>query len=220
MDIDVSKFYTGMQDHGDIGAEVIERDKLLQELIPDVRIYDEEVQKVIQSHSKVYPGLLDGIVLDYIKTLKNYDLAELFLVTKLDKERSTLNSVNTAIIQDVDRLDIFRKIVKGIWVPMATTDSIDPEIFELFKQRKLPLINDIKKMGKWNPNIGHLVRMNFINQMNLVPMLQKVREENLIEKVYIASGNPIVEPAYEFAKKQIDMAIENSEDGILVGKRR
>lgn len=219
-DNEVANFYPGMQDHGDIGAKVISSDNLLEKLIPDVRLYDEEVQKVIKLHSKVNPDILDGILLDYIKSFKNYDLHELFLSSKADKEKQILTSINTTIIQDVDRLDIFRKIVKGIWVPMVTTDSIDPEIYELFKQGKLPSMNDIKKMGKWNPNVGHLVRMSFINQMNLVPVLQKVRDENLIEKVYQASGNSIVEPAYEYAKEQLDKAIESSEDGILISKMR
>ena len=62
--------------------------------------------------------------------------------------------------------------------------------------------------------------MSFINQMNLVPALVKIREENLIDKIYQASGNDIVLPTYEYAKKQIDQLIENSEDGIIVGKKK
>ena len=56
--------------------------------------------------------------------------------------------------------------------------------------------------------------------MNLVPALVKIREENLIDKIYQASGNDIVLPTYEYAKKQIDQLIENSEDGIIVGKKK
>jgi len=151
---------------------------------------------------------------------KNYDLKELFLSNKSMKEKEILTKVNTSIIQDVDRLDIFRKIVKGIWVPMATEDKIDPELFELFKQGKLPSMNEIKQAGKWNANVGHLVRMSFINQMNLVPVLIKIRDENLIDKVYQASGNDTVLPAYEFAKSQMDKMIDNSEDGIIVSRKK
>ena len=171
-------------------------------------------------HSKVNPALLEGIMRDYLVAFKNYDLKELFLSDKADKERQVLTNVNTSIIQDVDRLDIFRKIVKGIWVPMVTEDKIDPEIYELYKQGKLPTMNEIKAAGKWNPNVGHLVRMSFIDQMNLVPVLVKIREENLIDKIYQASGNDIVLPAYEFAKEQLDKKIEDSDDGIIVNKRR
>lgn len=157
---------------------------------------------------------------DYILSFKNYDLSELFLSKKSLKEIAVLSKINTSIIQDVDRLDIFRKIVKGIWVPMVTNDKIDPELFELFKQGKLPSMNEIKSAGKWNANVGHLVRMSFINQMNLVPVLMKIRNENLIDKIYQASGNDIVSPAYEFAKEQLDRMINNSEDGIIVNKQR
>ena len=183
-DNELNIFYPRMNDHGDLGAKVISEHDLLKELIPDVRLYDEEVKKVIKLHSKVNNDLLNGIMRDYILSFKNYDLKELFLSNKAAKEREILTNVNTSIIQDVDRLDIFRKIVKGIWVPMTTEDKIDPEIYELFKQGKLPSMNEIKAQGKWNANVGHLVRMSFINQMNLVPVLIKIRDENLIDKVY------------------------------------
>jgi len=219
-DNDVRTFYPKMDDHGDIGSEIISQHGLLKELIPDVRLYDEEVRKIIKLHSKVNSDLLSGIMRDYILAFKNYDLKELFLSSKASKEREVLTKVNTSIIQDVDRLDIFRKIVKGIWVPMTTEDKIDPEIYELFKQGKLPSMNEMKAQGKWNANVGHLVRMSFINQMNLVPVLIKIREENLLDQVYQASGNDIVAPAYEFAKEQLDRMIKNSEDGIIVNRRK
>lgn len=215
-DNELKLYYPNMEDHGDLGSTIMDEQGLLKELIPDVRIYDEEVMKVIKLHSKINPDLLNDVMRDYILSFKNYDLRELFLSKKATKEIETLTNVNTAIIQDVDRLDIFRKIVKGIWVPMATDEKIDPELFELFKQGKLPSMNEIKLAGKWNSNVGHLVRMSFINQMNLVPVLIKIRNENLIDKVYKASGNDIVLPAYEYAIEQLDKAIENSEDGIIV----
>ncbi len=219
-DNELRDYYKNMDDHGDLGAIVIKEHGLLENLIPDVRLYDEEVMKVIKLHSKVNDDLLNGIMRDYILAFKNYDLKELFLSSKSEKEKDILTKVNTSIIQDVDRLDIFRKIVKGIWVPMVTEDRIDPELFELFKQGKLPSMNEIKAAGKWNANVGHLVRMSFINQMSLVPVLMKIRNENLIEKVYNASGNDIVKPAYEYAKEELERAIESSEDGIVVNKRR
>lgn len=219
-DNELSKYYPNMEDHGDLGSIVINEHGLLKELIPDVRLYDEEVKNVIKSHSKINPNLLEGIMRDYLQTFKNYDLNELFLSKNAEAERKALFEVNTAIIQDVDRLDIFRKIVRGIWTPMVTEDKIDPELFELFKQGKLPSMNEIKQAGKWNANVGHLVRMSFINQMNLVPVLMSIRNENLIDKVFEASGNEIVLPAYEYAKEKLEKAIENSEDGIIVNKKR
>lgn len=219
-DTKLAPFYPGMQDHGDLGAVLIDEHGLLAELIPDVRTYDEEVMQVIKLHSKVNPGILDGIMREYIDAFKNYDLHDLFLSSKADKEKDVLTRVNTAIIQDVDRLDIFRKIVRGLWTPMTTDEEIDPELFELFKQGKLPTMQQIKEMGKWNRNVGHLVRMSFINQMNLVPVLERVRAENLIDRVYAESGNDIVRPAYDIAKEQIDKMIASSEDGVLVGKKR
>ena len=219
-DNELRLYYPGMEDHGDLGAAVIDEHGLLNDLIPNIRVYDEEVKKTIRLHSKINPNLLEGVIRDYIDVFKKYDLHELFLADNTQKEIDALTKVNTSIIQDVDRLDIFRKIVKGLWIPMATDDQIDPELFELFKQGKLPTINQIRAMGKWNSNVGHLVRMSFINQMNLVPVLLKIRNENLIDRLFQISGNSVVSPAYELAKEQLDKDIEESEDGIVVYKKK
>lgn len=213
----VSEHFPNMTDHGDIGAKVMQEHGLLEELIPDVRKYDKEVLKVISKHSKLPdPQLLHLIMKEYLDVFRNYDLSELFSSDKTKKERDVLSATNTTIVQDVDRLDIFRKIVRGIWIPMITNDPIDPEIYELFKQGRLPSMAEIKAVGKWNPNVGHLVRMNFINQMNLVPVLMKVRNEKLIDQIFDINGNAIVEPAYEYAKELLDKKIEQSDDGILI----
>ena len=216
----IKQYYPQMEDHGDLGATIIKEEKLLENLIPNIRIYDEEVRKVIKSHSKVNSDLLNSIIFDYIKVFKNYDLRELFLSNNTEKEKIVLSATNTAIIQDVDRLDIFRKIVKGIWIPMTTDEAIDPELFDLYRRGKLPSMNEIKKMGKWNANVGHLVRMSFINQMNLVPVLKKIRDEKLIDKIYEINGNEVVEPAYEYAKEVLDKTINSTEDGIIVKRKK
>lgn len=218
-DTDLKNYYPNMVDHGDLGKIVMNEENFLKELIPNIRIYDEEVTKVIGAHAKVNPELLDSILIDYIKAFRNYDLSELFTSNNATKEREVLFATNTSIIQDVDRLDIFRKIVKGIWVPMTTTDEIDKNVLELFKQGKLPLMSELKDAGLWNANVGHLVRLSFINQMNLVPVLIKIRNENLIDKVFEKTGNDIVAPAYEEAKKMLDDAINSSDDGILVRRK-
>ena len=207
-----------MRDHGDLGAKVIKDDGLLNQVIPEVRLYDEEVQKVIRDHSKVSTNRLNRDILNYIRVFSQYDLEELFKSGNSQKEINALTTINTAIVQDVDRLDIFRKIVKGIWVPMTVDESIDPEIWRLFKEGKLPSIDEIKQKGKWNANVGHLVRMSFINQMNLVPVLIRIREENLIDQVYSKTGEngSYVQEAYEFAKEQLDKKINDSIDGVTI----
>ena len=215
-DSDIKKFFPNLDDHGDLGAEVIKQHELLKELNPDTRIYDAEIQKVIKQHSKVNPEILNFVIKEYIDTFKNYDLKELFLSNKAEKEKEVLAATNVAIIQDVDRLDIFRKIVNGIWIPLTTDEEIDPELFELFRKGKLPTMNEIRQMGKWNANVGHLVRMSFINQMNLVPTLMKVRNEGLIDKIYNIHGNSIVQPAYEIAKENLDRIIEENSDRVII----
>ena len=166
-DNELKDYYPNMEDHGDLGKAVMQESNLLKKLIPGVRIYDEEIEKVIGAHAKVNSELLNYILKEYIESFQNYDLSELFKTDKASKERKVLFATNTSIIQDVDRLDIFRKIVKGIWLPMSTTDKIDENVMELFKQGKLPRMIDLKNAGLWNANVGHLVRLSFINQMKI-----------------------------------------------------
>lgn len=219
-DNSIKNFYNNMNDHGDLGSEIIESHGLLNELIPDIRTYDAEVQKVISAHAKVNPEILGDIELDYLRAFKNYDLKDLFGSNNATKQKQVLFATNTAIVQDVDRLDIFRKIVKGIWLPEVTQEKIDDDIFQMFVENRLPSMNELKSQGRWHSNIGHLVRMSFINQMNLVPVLIKIRNENLIDKIYQINGNEVVKPAYDYAKEMIDKKIEETEDGILVNRHK
>ena len=177
-----------------------------------------EIKAVIRLHVKNNPYLLEMINRNYLKIFRNYTLMDLFTSTNATRERNCLTALNTAIIQDADRLDIFRKIVKGIWIPNTTEEDIPKEVWELFKSGKLPTMKELKDKGLWNTNVGHLVRMNFINQMCLVPELQKMKDENLIERVYQICGNEKVRPAYDYALERIDTLIEKSEDKVLVKK--
>lgn len=219
-DNELKKYYPHLEDHGDLGALLMRQHGILNDLTPNSQLYDEQIMNVIRLHSKINQDLLDESIYSYISAFKNYDLESLLLSSKSSKELEMLTRINTAIVQDVDRLDIFRKIVRGIWLPNISSEPIDSELLELFKKGKLPSINEIKTSGKWNSNVGHLVRMSFISQMNLVPVLQIIRNEKLIDELFKASGNDIVLPAYEYAKEQLDMAIESSDDGIMVRKRK
>lgn len=219
-DAELKKFYPGMQDHGDLGVQVMQEDGLLMRLIPELRLYDSEIQKVIKDHSKISTARLNKDMLNYLKVFAKYDLQELFSSSKTEKAVEALTTINTSIVQDVDRLDIFRKIVKGIWIPMTVDENIDPEIWKMYREGRIPSMNEIKAQGKWNANVGHLVRMSFINQMNLVPVLIRIREEGLIDKIYKTTGEngPLVQEAYEIAKERLDTKINSSPDGILIQK--
>lgn len=217
-DYDLASKFPGILDHGDLGAMIMEKAGLLKRIIPENRLFDEEIKAVIRFHVKKNLHLSEIINRSYLDYFRNYSLRELFVSPKAIQERKCLTAINTTIIQDADRLDIFRKIIKGIWIPCTTEDEIPKEVWNLFQNGNLPTIKELKDRGLWNANVGHLVRMNFINQMCLVPELQKIRDEDLIEKVYQACGNEKVRPAYDYALERIDVLIETSEDKILVKK--
>lgn len=62
--------------------------------------------------------------------------------------------------------------------------------------------------------------MSFINQMNLVPVLKKIRDEKLIKKIYDIHGNDIVAPAYEYSRENLDNIINGASDEIVVRRHR
>ena len=80
-------------------------------------------------------------------------------------------------------------------------------------------MHTIKQMNRWNPNIGHLVRLNFINQTNLIPVLLRIKNENLIDKMYDVIGNSVLKDVYEIAKEKLDERIKCTEDGVLVKRK-
>lgn len=219
VDYELAAKFKGIEDHGDLGA-IVMKQLLLRKLFPDDCTFDKEIVKVIELHTKDNRRLLEWIQKEYIEIFRNYEIKELLNSRKSESEKKALTAINTAIIQDADRLDIFRKIVNGIWVPASTNDEISKKVWDMFKSGNLPSIAELKDQGYWNPNVGHLVRMNFINQMCLVPELQKIKDEHLIQKVYEVSGNEIVRPAYEYALERIDTLIEQSEDKVLVKRNR
>lgn len=217
-DPELTERYPRIKDHGDLGSKIME-ENLLKKLFPDDRNFDDEIIRVIRLHTKDNKHLLMWLKKECIEQFKKYSLTELLTSPKLQLERRIMTITNVVIVQDSDRLDIFRKIVKGIWVPQNSDEQIDSEVWKLFREGNLPSIGELKARGYWNTNVGHLVRMNFINQMCLVPELQKIKDENLIEKVYAICGNEIVRGAYDYALERIDTLIDESEDKILVKKR-
>lgn len=217
IDSDLYKKY-GIFDHGYLGAIIMQEEGLLRQIFPDNTIFDDEIVKAIRLHVKDNSRLLSLIKKDYLDLFRNYELKELFQSNHSKEERNVLTALNIAIIQDADRLDIFRKIVNGIWIPECSNEKISEEVWKLFKAGRLPSMSELKDKGLWNANVGHLVRMNFVNQMCLVDELEKIQNENLIEQIYKISGNEIVRPAYEYAKVRLETLINESEDKILVKK--
>lgn len=217
-DPELAARYPMLKDHGDLGAKIMEEELLLR-LFPEDRTFDDEIIRVIRLHAKDNKHLSAWLKREYIESFKKYSLTEILTSPKLKRERKSMTVTNVAIVQDSDRLDIFRKIVKGIWIPKTSDEKVAPEVWTMFTEGNLPSISELKTKGYWNINVGHLVRMNFINQMCLVPELQKIKDENLIEKVYAICGNEIVRGAYDYAIERIDTLINESDDKILVKKR-
>ena len=77
---------------------------------------------------------------------------------------------------------------------------------------------DYKLNGKYcsADNYKHVESITYDNINNISSI---IIDSTYLSK-YQVSGNDIVLPAYEYAKEQLDKAIEYSDDGIVVNKRK
>lgn len=206
------------KDHGDLGKEIIKT--MIRELIPKTNIYDIEIGKVISLHAKVN-DLTNMINEKYLKFYKQIELKEIF---NYPNELNSLTALNTVIVQDTDRLDIFRKILKGIWIPDTSSEVIDEVVWEYFLNNQFPSISYLKNNGLWNKNVGHLVRLNFINYINLIPILKKIKDEKLIEQIFEktikgTNGENILERAYANASINLDKLLDENKDKMLIKRK-
>lgn len=202
----------GYKDHGDLGKVVL-LSGLLHQQIPDTRTFDEVISTVVNDHvTKIVDGK-DLLVL-CSDLLKSEDAFEFF--SKADSEtRRKVTDAITQIVQDVDRLDIYRQILDGRWTPNKCDTPVDPKVFDMFYQGKYLNIAELKKKGLWNHNVGELVRLSFINQIKLLSVAEIIKEENILARLKEKRNNPYVLDAFDVTMQKLDEKINNS-DGVTI----
>lgn len=202
----------GYKNHGELGKAVL-LSGVLNEQIPDTRIFDEAISTVVNNHVTKIVDSKDLLVL-CSNLLKSEDAYEFFLKADLETKRKVIDTI-TQIVQDVDRLDIYHQILDGRWIPDKCDLSIDSKVFDMFYQGKYLNIFELKKQGLWNPNVGELVRLSFINQIKLLSVAQLIKEENILVRLKSKRNNPYILDAFDVTIQKLDKKIENS-DGIII----
>jgi len=143
----------------------------------------------------------------YFQYNSNFKIKKEYNKENMSVSLNSLDNNSTYTIKIINREEIYAN---------SSNQEIDNVVWEWFLSANMPSICQLKEKGYWNINVEHLVRMNLINQMCFVPQLQKIKDELLIQKVYVMCGNQIVKPAYDYAIEKIDELIEQSEDKVLV----
>lgn len=212
-DSELSKTDLGVKDHGELGKVELAKG-IIEQQIPKTRIFDAPIQNIVNDHvNKV--GTKDELSILSESILKNEDIYNIFKNGDEQTKRKIVSAI-TQIVQDVDRLDIFHQILDDRWTPMKTDQDIDPRVFEMFYKGEYLNMASLKEQNLWNPNVGELVRLGFVNQIKLLSVAKVILEQNVILKLKDKRQNPKVKDAFDYTNDLLKEMIAKSEDGITV----
>ena len=227
-DYDLKKSgFCNVENHGQLGEkvlqggtfilpnkEVITEPNLLKRQIMKNRIFDDCILSVVRNHVDNVSDYKDLLILTK-RFLKNEDINDIFM--KRDKKTiKSLISAFTQIVQDVDRLDIYYQILDDRFICKQTDEDINPLILDNFYNGEYLNINELKEQGLWNTNVGELVRLSFIDQIRLLSVAKKIKEEQIIERIKAKNNNKKVLDAYDFTIEKLNDMINNTNDGVTV----
>lgn len=141
-------------DHGDLGAEILKENNFIRNFVEDDK-YDDIILTAIRNHNKYK------------------------IENNLDDEKL----LQTKIIRDADKLDIFYEGAEIFWSDQEEKDSvynlkIRDEYFNEFIQKKA-----IGRQKDQNGLEGLLVFIAFIFDMNFEVSLDKIAKEDYINKI-------------------------------------
>ncbi len=200
--------------HGILGKMIL-KDGLIKAEIPSIRCFDEPILEIVARHVDANISNKDLLVLSS-NLLKNADALDFFKNANLEEQRKVINTI-TQIVQDVDRLDIYHQILEDRWTPMKVDNPIDPKVMDMFYKGQYLNMNELKKQGLWNANVGELVRLSFVNQIRLLSVAKLIYDENILMQMKAIRQNPYVLDAFDFMQDKLEKMIKNS-DGIIVSK--
>lgn len=202
----------GIKNHGVLGKNILTN--IIDEQLPHMSVYHEPIMKIVNDHVDKKNSIEELMVLR-TNLLRDYSMEELLYYPSV--RQNVVNSI-TQIVQDVDRLDIYHQILEDRWTPMKVEEDIDPKVFEMFYKGEYLNMALLKEQGLWNANVGELVRLSFINQIKLLSVAKVIQDENIIMKLKDKRQNPKTLDAFEYTNQKLDEMINNSTDGVTVGK--
>lgn len=202
--------------HGGLGKQILQ-DGLIQEEIPNTRVYDRPILDIVDKHVDGRFDEKDLLILSS-DLLKTADAIEFFSRASEEKKTKVINTI-TQIVQDVDRLDIYHQILEGRWTPMKVDEPVDPKVMDMFYNGEYLNMVELKKQGLWNANVGELVRLSFVNQIRLLSVAKLIHDKKILMKMKELRQNPFVLDAFDFMQSKLEEMINNS-DGITVCKKK
>lgn len=201
-------------DHADFSVKQLFTYNKIQEILSE-RNYDLIIYNAIKYHNKInLPhkySIKDESVFTNNVSLKqcvqNYQ--------KYLHEYQSIHNLYCMAIRDTDKIDILHQYFISTYLLKADELPVSEKIASDFLTNK-----PIKKEDRKNVNDSLLLRLAFINDMNLTYSLKVLKEGNYIDK--IKEVYPYIEPVkeyFEHANRRLDELLEKNKNTQYVLKK-
>ena len=118
-------------------------------------------------------------------------------------------------IRDADKMDILKQYLISDFLLNDSQLPVTEKVANDFLSNR-----PILKQDRKSPNDSLLLRLAFINDINLTYFLKQIKEENIIEKINeIYPQKNLTKIYFDYAKKRLDELIDNNKDTQYVLKK-
>ncbi len=205
-------------DHGELGSNILAKG-LIKEQIPYTRMFDKTIINVVKNHVKFRVDQRDLIAVLFSGLLQYSDVYHIYGI-ETEKIQTLVDNFITQIVQDVDRLDIYRQIADGRSIPKMSNSPVAPSVLKDFYNGEYLDIKKLKQQKLWNANVGELARLSFINEIKFLDVAKMIKREGLLVKMKTLRDNPYIADAYDYTIDKLDEMIEKNNDGVVLYKKR
>lgn len=208
-------FFDGSSvDHAQFGADILLCTGMIKQIYLE-RYYDFLIYDSIKYHNILsLPSELsikDESVfkssIDLEKVLKNY--------MDYEKDYKVINSLYAMAIRDADKLDILKQYTISDYLLKSDDIPVSPKVEEAFFANR-----PISKEDRKTKNDSMVLRLSFINDINLTKFLKLIRDENILERINLIYPNKeLVQPYFDYAYKRLDELIDDNKKTQYVLKK-
>lgn len=197
-------------DHASLGTNILFKPEIVGNLLPE-RIFDLTILNSIYHHNKYSLPLRLNAKDEWVfYRMKNFDVYSDYI----DKD-GAINSLYAMAIRDADKIDILKLYLLSNNTIDYSEEAISQKVANDFFNNKPILIQDRK-----NINDSILLRLAFINDINLMSFLKQFKEENIIDQINeICPNKQLLQIYFDHAKKRLDELIKNNKHTQYVLKK-
>ena len=199
-------------DHACFSAENLIFKGLIEDIIP-FRDYDLFIYHAIKYHNKY--GLPKNLNIkdEFVATKPLNDVVKNFL--KDIDSFEAIDSLYAMSIRDIDKIDILKQYLLSDYFLKKDENSVTKKVADDFLMNKL-----IRKEDRKTYNDVMILRLSFINDMNLTESLKMIKKENLLDYIYdVYLNKEQLSYYFGYAKERLDELIENNNGNVYVLKK-